>query len=102
MRMVEKSPTQCNLQTRGVCSRKRRRERDENLSQIFMKKKGTPTPPYIGQGGGQPPSTSHVGLFPRGGGWPPSWRHGPWGRTPSPPNGPFYSLFNYLNPIFNI
>ena len=45
------------------------RKRDENLSQKIDEEKGHPTPPYIGQGGGQPPSTSHVGLIPRGEGW---------------------------------
>ena len=37
VRMVEKSPTKCRIQTRGVHSRKEKeRERDENLSQLIV------------------------------------------------------------------
>ena len=36
---------------KGIPTMEGERERDENLSQIELKKKGHPTPPYIGQGG---------------------------------------------------
>src|SRR3954469_6642135 len=59
VRMLEKSPTKCILQTRGVYSRKEKggRERLEKLVsyQFLYEEKGHPTPPYIGQGG-MPPS----------------------------------------------
>ena len=42
--------------------------RETCLKSICMKKKGHPTPPYIGQGGVPPPSTSGVGLIPKEGG----------------------------------
>src|SRR3954464_5909564 len=59
VRIVEKSPTKCSFQTRGVRSRKEKggRERLEKLvsNQFELKKKGHSTPPYIGQGGVPPP-----------------------------------------------
>src|ERR1044072_6159905 len=75
VRIVEKSPTKCRLQTRGVHSRKEKggRERLEKLvsNQFILKKKGHPTPPYIGQGGCHPPLHFRGGTNPKGGGF---WR----------------------------
>src|SRR4051812_21379849 len=82
-------PSADSKQGESAHRREKEGERDENLSQNRMNEKGHPTPPYIGQGGGKLPSTSHVGLIPRGGGkcalgghGPLPWRLGPRGRLP--------------------
>ena len=85
--------------------------RETCLKSICMKKKGHPTHAYIGQGGVPPSLHFRGGTNPKGGGFwrsprgvgPPSWRHGPWGRTPSPPNGPYeaHMSFNYFLIILN-
>src|ERR1041384_7858922 len=54
VRMLEKSPTKCRLQTRGVHSRKEKggRERLEKLvSNQSYEEKITPNPPYMAKGG---------------------------------------------------
>ena len=112
VRMVEKPPTWCRLQTRGVRRRKEKeRERDlKNLSQInCCEEKGHPTPPYIGQGGVPPSLPFPCGTKPKGGGDGAPLKGvgpflAPWpkGETPSSLNGPFKaympfsSIFKYI------
>src|SRR3954464_6367288 len=60
-------PSADSKQGESAHRREKEGERDENLSH-WMKEKGHRTPPYIGQGGGTPPSPSHVVLNQREGG----------------------------------
>ena len=105
----------------GESTRGRRKEgegeiRETCLKSICMKKKRHPTPPYIGQGGVPPPSTSGVGLIPKEGGlgaalggWAPLMVPWPMGEDSLSPNGPyeahmpflpFLIIFKYIS-IFN-
>ena len=64
----------------GSLSQRREREiRETCLKSICMKKKGHPTPPYIGQGGVPPSLQFWGGTNPKGGG---KWRSPKGGGPP--------------------
>ena len=69
--MVEKSPTKCSLQTRGVHSRKEKggRERRELVSKIDMNKRAPYPSLYRPRRGATSPNFP-CGTIPKGGGAP--------------------------------
>src|SRR3954468_16604618 len=101
--MMVKPPTRCKLQTRGVRSRSEKERERETQCCV---EKGTPTPPYIGQGGALTLPFPHVGLNPQGGGSgaarrgdePLPWREAQGGRLPLPLMGLLRTkyLFTFL------